>query len=165
MKLGLKTAASFQPPRDKLLERILRRCGAYYHPADLFYHELWRDRLREIGFSVISVERLPHHPVWEIRLRGSLAAQAHLLLTRPVPKAHAFTEDLLVPQITSEIRRIAKNLGKPIKRDCVGVSRNGAYFRVSFLWPLGRPGLLLNREKRAEPFSFLIRPWLRRSRN
>ncbi len=165
MKLVLKAALFSQPPRDKLLERILRRCGAYYHSSDLFYHELWRDRLREIGFYVISVERMPHHPVWEIRLRGSLTAQTYLLVTKRVPQAHACADDLLVPQLKSEIRQIAKDLGKTIKSDCVGVTRNGAYFRVSFLWPLGRPGLLLNREKRAEPFSFLIRPWLRRSRN
>jgi hypothetical protein len=165
MKLVPKTAASFQPPRDKLLEGILRRCGAYYHPAELFYQELWRDRLGEIGFYVISVERMPHHPVWEIRLRGSLAAQTYLLVTKPIPKPHACADDLLVPQLKAEIRQIAQGLGKPTKRDCVGVTRSGAYFRVSFLWPLGRPGVLVRQEKRAEPFSFLVRPWLRKNRN
>ncbi len=165
MKLVLKAALFSQPPRDKLLERIMCRCGAYYHSADMFYQELWRDRLSEIGFYVISVERMPHHPVWEIRLRGSLAAQTYLLVTRPVPKAHALADDLLVPQLKDEIRQIAQRLGKPIKPDCVGVSRTGAFFRVSFLWPLGRPGVLVRQEKRAEPFSFLVRPWLRRCRN
>jgi len=126
---------------------------------------LWRDRLREIGFYVISVERLPHHPVWEIRLRGSLAAQTYLLVTKPVPKANALADDLLVPQLKAEVRQIAQGLGKPIKRDCVGVTRSGAYFRVSFLWPLGRPGMLVKQEKKTEAFSFMIRPWLRRSRN
>ncbi len=165
MKLTFKALASSQPPRDKLLEQIMRRCGAYYHSGRFHFHELWRDRLREIGFYVISIERLPHHPVWEIRLRGSLAVQTYLLVTKPVPKAHASAPDLLVPQLKSEIRQIAKDLGKPIKSDCVGVTRSGAYFRLSFLWPLGKPGLLLKQEKRTEPFSFLIRPWLRRSRN
>ncbi len=165
MKLVLKAALFSQPPRDRLLERIMRQCGAYYHSGRFHFHELWRDRLREIGFHVISVERMPHHPVWEIRLRGSLAAQTYLLVTRPVPKALACADDLLVPQLKSEIRQIAKDLGKTIKSDCVGVTRSGAYFRVSFLWPLGKPGLWSRQEKRTEPFSFLIRPWLRRSRN
>ncbi len=165
MKPTLKADVSSEPPRDKLLERILRRCGAYYHSGDFFYHELWRDSLREIGFYVISVERFPYHPVWEVRLRGSLAAQTHLLVTRPVPKRDLDAENLLIRQLKGEVRQIGKDLGVPIKPDCVGVSRTGAFFRVSFVWPRGRPGLLLKQEKRTEPFSFLIRPWLRRSRN
>ena len=59
----------FQPTFEQL-KKVLRRCGAYYHSADLFYQELWKQRLANIGFYVLSVERLPYHPVWAIRLRA-----------------------------------------------------------------------------------------------
>jgi hypothetical protein len=65
------------------------RRGGYYHSAESFDHDLCRDRLREIGFRVIFVERLPHHPVWEICLRGNLTAQTYLLVTKPMSKANA----------------------------------------------------------------------------
>jgi hypothetical protein len=45
------------------------------------------------------------------------------------------------------------------------VARKGAYLRVTFIWPLGKPGRWVKPEKKAEAFSFLIRPWLRRNRN
>ncbi len=42
--------------KDGLLQKILHRCGAYYHSADLFYQELWKQRLAQIGMWVLSVE-------------------------------------------------------------------------------------------------------------
>jgi hypothetical protein len=164
-KKNFKSPAPSQPPRDKLVEKVMLKAGAYFHPADFFYHELWRDHLREIGFRVISVERLRHHPLWRIRLRATLAAQTFLLITRPMPKKNACATDPQVAQLKSEIQRLAKEMGKAIKSDCIGVCREGAYFRVAFLWPMGREGLLLKKEKSAAPFSFLIQPWLRRTRN
>ena len=68
-------------------------------------------------------------------------------------------------KLLTEIQEIASELGPPIKTDCVSVARTGAYFHVSFIWPVGKPGLLLKKEKKPEAFSFLIRPWLRRNRN
>ena len=151
--------------RDALLEKILRRCGSYYQSGALFYQRLWAQRLGQIGFRVISVEKQVHHHLWEIRLCGNLTAQSYLLLSKPVAKCHFSVQDLLLKQLQSEVRQIAKDLGAIIGRDCIHVHRNGRYFRVSFLWPLGKPGLWLKKEKKAEAFSFLIRPWLGRNRN
>jgi hypothetical protein len=157
--------ASWPKINDRLLNKILRRCGAYYHPPDLFYHELWKQRLVNIGFRVLSVEKLPYHHVWDMRVCGGLETQTYLLVSKPVPGKLAWSKDLLPKQFESEIHQIAKDLGLAIKRDCIGVVRNGNYFRVSFIWPVGKPGLLLKKDKKAEAFSFLIRPWLKKNRN
>jgi len=71
----------------------------------------------------------------------------------------------VLKQFELEIRQIAKDLGAPIPRDSLQVDRKGAYFRAIFLWPLGKPGCWVKPRKKAEAFSFLIRPWLRRNRN
>ena len=165
MKRPLIFAIILQPNKDTFLRNILRRCGTYYRPAELFYQELWKERLHQIGFRVISVEKLPYHHIWETRLCCTLTAQTYLLVSKPLPKRYASAKELLPKQLQSEIQQIAKDLGPPIKSDCINVARSGAYFRVSFIWPTGRPGRLLKIEKRAEAFSFLIRPWLRRNRN
>jgi hypothetical protein len=89
---------------------------------------------------------------------------AHTVLTE-VPVKLGGSEDLLSKQLASEIHRIAKELGPPIRRDCLAVVRAGSYFRVSFLWPLGKPGRWLKQERKAEAFSFRIQPWLRKNRN
>ena len=165
MKRPVISAVYRNPVKDVFLQKILRRCGAYYHSGELFYQELWKERLSQIGFRVISVEKLPYHHVWDIRLCGSLTAQTYLLVSKPVFKRYAGSKELLLKQLRLEIQQIAKDMGPPIKTDCVGVSRTGAYFRASFIWPVGKPGLLLKKEKKAEAFSFLIRPWLRKNRN
>ncbi len=149
----------------KKLEAILRRCGAYYLSGDLFYQRLWYQRLSQIGFRVISVEKLPHHQLWDLRLYGTATAQAYLLLTRPVAKPHLAAPDLLVKQFQVEIQQIAQDLGTPLRRDCVQVIRKGTYFKVILLWPRGKPGRWFKPEKKAEAFSFLIQPWLRQNRN
>ncbi len=165
MKKPVIARACFQPAKETVLKRILRRCGAYYHSADLFYQELWKQRLANIGFCVLSIERLPYHPVWAIRLRGTLAAQAYLLLSKPVSAKLANSDELMLKQLKAEIRQIAIELGAPIKSDCYGVVRTGTYLRVSFIWPLGKPGLWLKPDEKPDAFSFLIRPWLRKNRN
>ena len=165
MKRPVISTRCWEPAQDAFLPKILRRCGASYHSAELFYQELWKQRLSQIGFRVTSVEKLPYHHVWDVRLYGTLTAQAYLLVTKPVPKRNAGAKDLLLKQLQTEIQQIAKDLGPPIRTDCISVSRSGAYFRVSFIWPLGKPGPLLKQEKKAEAFSFLIRPWLRKTRN
>lgn len=155
------------PPvnRDVMLENLLRKCGSYYHRADLFYQELWKQRLIHMGFRVISVEKLDLHDVWDIRLRGSLTAQAYLLVSKPISKQVSGHSDLMARQLRTEIRSIAADLGCPIRADCIQVVRTGALLRASFIWPVGRPGLLLKARKKPEAFSFLIRPWLRKRRN
>ena len=165
MKKPILSRRCLQPVRDPSLEKILRRCGAYYHSADLFYQELWRQQLRHLGFRVLKVERLPYHPVWDIRLCGNLSTQTYLLVSQAVPAKWVGCKDLLCRQLASAIQRIARDLGPPIKRDCFNVVRKGAYFTVSFVWPPGKPGCLLKREKPVEAFSFFIRPWVRKHRN
>jgi hypothetical protein len=154
-----------QPVRQALLEKILRRCGAYYQSGDLFYQRLWHQRLNQIGFRVISVEKLPYHQLWDIRCYGTLAAQSYLLLTIPVSKPSFCAKDIVLKQLGAEIQRIAKDLGAKIRRDCIHVGRKGAYIRITFIWPLGKPGRWVKPEKKAEAFSFLIRTWLRKNRN
>lgn len=155
----------FQPPiPDPLLDRILRQCGMYYHSGALFYQELWRQRLVNIGFRVTSVKKLPYHHVWDVRLYGNLTVQLYLL-SLPGSVKLAWSGNVLPKLIAREIQRIAKELGPPIKGDCVSVVRSGAYFRVAFIWPLGKPGSCLKQEKPAGAFAFLIRPWVRWCRN
>jgi hypothetical protein len=165
MKHPLVPIACLKFRRDALLARILRRCGAYYHSADLFYQELWKQRLVNIGLRVLRVEKLKWHHVWDLRVCCNLTAQTYLLVSKPVPKRYLGTHDVLLKQFRSELQEIANELGAPIKRECITVVRHGAYLEASFIWPLGKPGLLLKTQKRPETFSFLISPWLKRSRN
>jgi hypothetical protein len=165
MKKPWVSIDGWKPARDHQLERILRRCGAYYHSAEFFYHELWKQRLLNIGFRVLRIEKLPYHNVWDVKVCGNLAAQTYLLITKPVPAKLAWANDPLPKLFQAEIGRIAKELGCPIKRDCISVARTGVYFRAGFIWPLGKPGSLLKQEKKIDALSFLIRPWLRKNRN
>jgi hypothetical protein len=75
MKKTVVSPACWQPARDHRLQSILRRCGAYYHSAALFYHELWKQRLVNIGFRVLRIEKLPYHNVWDVKVYRGLAAQ------------------------------------------------------------------------------------------
>ena len=150
---------------ERLVKKIMLKAGRYFQPADLSYQRCWRDRLRQIGFSVMSVERLPEHPVWDIRLRGTLAAQTYLLVSKPAKKQIVDNDNLLLEQLRTEVQQIAKQLGAPIKADCLTVERKGTYVRLAFVWPLGQAGILRRTDKKPDPFAFLIRPWLRRIRN
>ena len=154
-----------QLQKDTLLIRILRRCGAYYHSAELLYQEFWKQRLVNIGLRVLLVEKEPYHEVWRIRACGNLPAQSYLLLRKPMPPKYAWSKDLLERQLRSEVQHMAKEMGPPIKSDCLHVVRTGAYLQITFIWPMGKPGMLLKKEKKVQPFSFLIRPWLKRNRN
>jgi hypothetical protein len=165
MKRPIISVACLKSRKDTFLNKILLRCGAHYQSGDLFYQRLWRERLRSIGFRVLLVQKLFIHEVWEIRVCGNLAAQTYLLVSKPIPKKHAWSNEVLVKQLQAELHQIAIDLGLPIRRDCLTVIRTGAYFQASFIWPKGKPGLLLKKEKKPEAFSFLIKPWLRRNRN
>src|SRR5437660_4876038 len=101
-KWALISAWCWKPVKDTLLQRILRRCGSYYHSADLFYQELWKQRLNQIGFRVLSIEKLIYHDVWDIRVCGNLASQTYLLTRKSVPQ-HFFNRELLIKQLRSEI--------------------------------------------------------------
>jgi len=87
------------------------------------------------------------------------------LITNPLAKRPLWTKHLLLKQFELEIRQIAQELGAAIPRNSIQVDRKGAYFRAIFIWPLGKPGCWVKPEKKAEAFSFLIRPWLRKNRN
>lgn len=165
MKGWVISRALLLPRRDHVLEKILRHCGAYYQSGDLFYQRLWYQHLGNMGFRVIAVTKLSYHELWDIRCYGTLVAQSYLLLSIPVSKPHFSAKDIVLKQLCAEIQRIAKKLGAPIRRDCIHVDRKGAYIRITFIWPLGKPGRWVKPEKNAEAFSFLIRPWLRRNRN
>lgn len=154
MKRPVIPAVYCKPVKDRLLQTILRRCGAYYQSGALFYQELWHQRLTQMGFRVTSVEKLPYHHLWDIRCYGTLSAQSHLLLSLPVSKQHFCAQDIVLKQLHAEIQRIAGDLGTPIRREFVHVNRAGAYFRITFIWPLGKPGWRAKREKKAEAFSF-----------
>lgn len=166
MKKAIVPAVCCTVRKDALLRKILRQCGAYFHPADLFYQELWKQRLVSLGFRVLLVQKFELHNVWQIRVCGSLAAQTYLLVSKPVPKKDIWATDLMRKQLQAEIHQIANDLGLPIRRDCITVVREGkAYFKAAFIWPKGRPGMLLKRERKPEAFSFCIQPWLRRNRS
>src|SRR5579859_4265022 len=126
----------WNPPKDALLTRILKRSGYYYHSAELLYQEFWKQRLVNIGFRVLVVEKAPYHEVWRIRVCGNLTTQTYLLLMRPVPPKHAGAKDLLERQLRSEVQQMAKEMGPPIKRDCLQVVRTGAHLLVTFIWPM-----------------------------
>ena len=165
MKRPVIAAVFCRPRRDACLEKILGDCGGYYQSGALFYQRLWHQHLNQMGFRVVAVEKLPYHELWDIRCYGTLAAQSYLLLTIPVSKPHFCAKDIVLKQLYAEIQRIAQDLGAKIRRDCIHVGRKGAYIRITFIWPLGKPGRWVKPEERAEAFSFLIRPWLRRNRN
>ncbi len=151
--------------RESLLRKVFLRCGHYYQSGELFYQRLWRQRLRQIGFWVNSVEKRDAHHLWDLRLRSTLSAEAYLLLSRPAPKTLLKATDLLEKQLQADIRQIGSEFGVPIPRDSVSVSRHGIYYRVAFLWPKGQPGIWLQATKKSDAFSFLMRPWLRQTRN
>jgi hypothetical protein len=165
MKKARRPSSEPLSKEDRLVKRVLLRCGRYYQGAELFYQRLWKQHFNQLGFRVILVEKYEYHHLWRIRLRGSLTTQSYLLLSKSVSPKFWHAPDVQEKQLAAEVRRIAEEMGLPIKRDCLSVSRTGAYFQVSFLWPKGRPGLLLRSEAKPEAFRFLIRPWLRLIRN
>ena len=150
---------------ERTLQAIMVKYGKYYVGPDLFYQRLWRDRLREIGFVVTHLEKLDAHHVWQIRLRGTLTAQTNLLMSKPAGEKTLASEEPLTRQLELEIRRIAKEMGSPMQSDHLNIARTGKLFEVSFIWPPGKPGRLLRKEKKPDAFSFHIRSWLRRNPN
>jgi len=65
-------------------------------------------------------------------------------------------KNLQEEQLKTEIKQFARELGCPINSDCIQVARNGAYFRLAFIWPRGQPGQLSPKGKKPHAFTFLI---------
>jgi hypothetical protein len=151
--------------KESRQRKKLPRRDYYYQSGQLFYHRLWRQRLLQLGFRVISVEKLDAHHLWDLRLDGSLSAQSQLLLSRPVSRKPETAAHLLEKQLQAQIQQIGAEFGAPIPNDCIVVVRHGTYFRVAFGWPKGRPGILLQTQKKTNASSTSIRRWLRRTRN
>jgi hypothetical protein len=59
---------------------LLRRYCRYVEPGEFFYHRRLHERLTGLGLRVISIQRFEEHPVWQIRARAPLDAQAKRLL-------------------------------------------------------------------------------------
>ena len=147
------------------IRTLMLRYGRYYVSPDLFYQRLWYERLREIGFVVTCLEKLDAHHVWRIRLRGTLKAQAHLLVSKPAGKKVMDCEDPMTKQLELEVRRIARDLGGPIPGDHLEIERTGKCFQIAFIWRFGTPGRLFRTEKKPDGFGFHIRAWTRQNRN
>lgn len=162
-KPSSRPSASAAP--EKFLRRALMKSGRYYQSGDLFYQRLWRDRLQAIGFRVYHVERLEHHPVWHIRLRATLTAQAYLLLSRPAKERLLSKADLLEQQVKAEVQRLGREIGPGIASDCLQLQRQGNYWRITFVWEAGRPGLWLQAPDKPSAFSSAVQLWLSRIRN
>lgn len=150
---------------ESQLKRVLLESGRYYRSATLFYHELWREHLRQIGFVVIKVEKLEQHDLWVIRVRITASSQLYLLVSSGPPSNFKGQTALIEHQLKRVIRAFANALGPPVRSDYLTVDRIGHYCTIAFIWPLGKPGRLLRKEKKPSAFSFLIRGWLKRNRN
>lgn len=147
---------------DVLLRKVLLAHGRYFVPANWFYHLWLMQRFTELGFLVNSVEKHPTHQMWEIRMRGSWTAEASLLMGAPLNIWKPPDPEVLLAKKTREILR---DLGHPVPRDYVTVVRNGPYFIVALICPMGTAGRWSRAAKCPEPFSMVIRPWLRTQKN
>jgi hypothetical protein len=150
------------------IKKFLARYGRYRTTADLFYHRQLRQRLAEIGFRVITIERLATHPVWEVRLKGNLDVQANLLLGQPLSERFGSPSRYwLEQQLKRRIQGILNTLGDPVRSDEITVARTGTYFQAAFVWPKGTPGVLGRSAKKVHPYQVAVelRRWLRRQRN
>jgi hypothetical protein len=72
------------------LKQVLRKSGRYYQSPGFFYHRLWQQHLRQMGFYVASVEKRSYADCWHIRVRITSSSQLHLLVSSaPAPKRPA----------------------------------------------------------------------------
>jgi hypothetical protein len=152
------------------LKQFLAKYGRFVEAGRFFYQYRLHERLTALGFRVISIERLDTHPVWNIRLRGNLEAQANLLLgkcykgKRP---ASWGSREVIEQRLKGEMQSILKSLGQAVKADEINVVRYGGYFQVVFVWPLGQPGKWFPPPKRTHPIqvSGVVQRWIKTQRN
>jgi hypothetical protein len=153
------------------LKPFLLKYVAYIEPGQFFYHHRLEDRLAGLGLRVISIQRHEAHPVWEVRAKASIEAQAKLLLGKSY-KGHRpacwASGKLIEARVKEELRSILKQLSpQGVKADEINVVRHGGYFQLVFVWPLGKPGIWRPRPKQPHPLqvSLVVRRWLKRQRN
>ena len=145
------------------LNQFLAKCGYFVEPKQFFYHHRLRDRLTALGFRIISIERLGTHPVWNIRFKGNLEAQTHLLLA----KSNKGSSEVIEQRLKAEMHAILKSLGQAVKADELNVVRYGGYFQCVFVWPMGQPGKWYPQPKQIYPLqdSGVVRRWMKSQRN
>jgi hypothetical protein len=152
------------------LKQFLAKYGRHVEPGHLFYHLRLQERLSALGFRVISIERLAEHPVWNIRIRGSLEAQTNLLLGKSYKgkrPASWGSGEVIEQRLKAELAAILKSLGLAVKTDELTVVREGAYFGAAFVWPMGQPGTWCPPPKRPHPLqvSGFMHGWIKQQRN
>jgi hypothetical protein len=152
------------------LKQFLAKYGKFREPEQFFYHYRLNERLSALGFWVISIERLDTHPVWNVRFRGSLEAQSHLLLGKSYKgkrPASWGSGEVIEQCLKAEMLSILKSLGKAVKADELTVVREGAYFGATFVWQLGQPGKWYPQPKRPHPLqvSGVVQRWIKQQRN
>ena len=152
------------------LKPFLAKYGRYVEPGQFFYHRRLQERLAALSLRVISIQRFDEHPVWQIRARAPLDAQAKLLLGKSY-KGHRpdcwASGKLIEARVKEELRSILKQLGPGVKAEEINVVRHGGYFQCVFVWPLGKPGILRPRPAKPHPLqvSVVVHRWLKRQRN
>src|SRR5690348_9338567 len=95
------------------LKPFLMEHGRFVERSQDFYHRRLYERLSALGLRVITIQRFAAHPVWQIRARASLGAQAKLLLGKSY-KGHRTagwgSGQLLERRLKEELRSILKQL-------------------------------------------------------
>jgi hypothetical protein len=149
---------------------LMKYCR-YVEPGHFFYHRRLEERLAGLGLRLISIERFDEHPVWQVRTRAPLEAQAKLILGKSYSgkrSASWGSKEVIEERLKAELRSILKQLSPPdVKAEEIQFVRHGGYFQMVFVWPLGKPGVWRPRPKQPHPLqvSLEVRRWLRRQRN
>jgi hypothetical protein len=151
-------------------KQFMAKYGRHVEPGRLFFHLRLRERLEALGFRVISIQRLDAHPVWELRVKGSLDAQTKLLLG----KSHSGKRpaswgslEVIEQRLKAEMHTILKSLGRAVNADELNVVRYGGYFQVVFVRPMGQPGKWYAQPQRPHPLqvSGVVQRWIKAQRN
>lgn len=96
---------------------------SYYLPRHSYWHYcLWAGMTR-LDFKVLYVAKLPHHHVWDLRLRTS-----------------AKISDKAVRRLRRELRKLCAMHGPSIKARELSIVRNGSLLELAFIWPMGEAG-------------------------
>ncbi len=150
----ISTCHSMSEEAEGALAKLLANYSQYYLSGRFFYHWQLALRLREIGFKVLSIEKLSTHPVWRIRLK-----QVHCRYT------FLWVYRLLEPKLKAEIQRILKDLRRGVKAQEIAIVNNGMYFAIAFVWPVGRGGFWQPEPKPPHAIPPVLHRWLKQQGN